>query len=227
MARIGQRVESEVVGAQTGLLDQLTSLLGKRRHLLGIDFKTHKTRHLKMPAGWCFVAVDSGVKHDLTLEYNQRRASCEKAAELMRIASLRDADRNRLTQRRDEMPDDAWRCARHVIGENERVQQAHAALMKDDVETLGELMFESHASSRDDLRNSCEQLDALVEHARQDTRCIGARLSGGGFGGISIHLVREEDAKTYLGDLLRVFRTQATPDRWAQVCLIDDGARVE
>lgn len=226
LAKIGQRVESDLIGAQTGLLDQLTSLLGKSGHLLGIDFKTLETQHFKMPAGWCFVAVDSVVKHDLTREYNQRRASCERAAVAMGVASLRDADSGRLARHRPAMTDDAWRCARHVIAENDRVRQAHSGLQQGDVETLGRLMFRSHASSRDDFRNSCEQLDALVAHAEQDTRCIGARLSGGGFGGITIHLVREEEAQAYLDDLLRVFKAGTEPRRWARVCRIADGACV-
>lgn len=227
MAKIGQRVESDVVGAQTGLLDQLTSLLGKRGHLLGIDFKTLKTQYVPMPAGWCFVAVDSGVKHDLTQAYNQRRASCEKAAAAMGVDSLRDVDPDRLAQFRSAMPDDVWRCARHVVSEIDRVRQAHAALQQGDIKTLGELMFQSHVSSRDDFRNSCAALDAVVEHALQDSRCVGARLSGGGFGGITIHLVREDDAQAYLADLLGVFKVGAQADRWSQVCRLDDGARVE
>lgn len=227
MAKIGQRVESDVVGAQTGLLDQLTSLFGKRGHLLGIDFKTLKTHCVPMPAGWCFVAVDSAVKHDLTQEYNQRRASCEKAAAAMGFASLSDAGPDQLDRSRSAMPDDAWQCARHVVSENDRVRQAHAAMQQGDIITLGELMFQSHASSRDDFRNSCAPLDALVEHAQQDSRCVGARLSGGGFGGITIHLVREDDAQAYLADLLGVFKVEAHPDRWAQICRLDDGARVE
>ena len=227
MAMIGQRVESDVVGAKTGLLDQLTSLLGKRGQLLGIDFKAMETLQLPMPEGWCFVAVDSGVKHDLTQAYNQRRASCEQAAAAMGVASLRDADDKRLTQFRSAMPDEAWRCAKHVLKENERVTQAHIALQEGDIQTLGELMFQSHASSRDDFRNSCAPLDALVEHAGQDSRCIGARLSGGGFGGITIHLVRQEEAQDYLADLLHAFKAAGKPDRWAQICHLDDGARVE
>lgn len=227
MATIGQRVESDVIGAQTGLLDQLTSLLGKRGHLLGIDFKTLKTQFVPMPAGWCFVAVDSAVKHDLTQEYNQRRASCEKAAAAMGVASLSDVGSDQHGEFRSAMPDDVWRCARHVVSENDRVRQAHAALLQGDINTLGDLMFQSHASSRDDFRNSCAALDTLVEHALQDSRCVGARLSGGGFGGITIHLVREEDAQAYLADLLGVFKVEAQPNRWAQICRLDDGTRVE
>ena len=227
MATIGQRVESDVVGAQTGLLDQLTSLPGKHGHLLRIDFKTLQTQQIRMPAGWCFVAVDTGVKHDLTQEYNQRRASCEQAAAAMGVASLRDVTQDLLSQHRAAMPDDVWRCARHVIAETGRVRLAHTSLLQGEVEALGRLMFESHDSSRRDFCNSCVELDAFVEHAQQDNRCIGARLSGGGFGGMTIHLLREEDAQSYLDDLLDKFKTKGVPERWARVCRIDDGARIE
>lgn len=226
-ATIGQHVESTVVGAQTGLLDQLSALLGQRDHLLSIDFKTLQTQQQPMPAGWCFVAVDSGVTHDLTQTYNQRRASCEQAAAAMGVPSLRDADDERLATHRAMMSDDAWRCARHVIEENERVQQAKTALQQGDIETLGQLMFESHASSQSNFRNSCAELDALVQLAQRDSRCIGARLSGGGFGGITIHLVREDDAQAYLHDVLASVNDASGQRRWGSVCRIDGGACVE
>ena len=227
MAAIGQRVESDIIGAKTGLLDQFTSLLGKRGYLLGIDFKTLETQQLRIPAGWCFVAVDSGVKHDLTQEYNQRRATCEKAADAMGVTSLREAAQDRLAKHADAMGEDAWRCARHVLSENARVGQAQHALNDGDIEALGTLMFQSHASSKHDFRNSCEELDTLVAYAQHDPRCIGARLSGGGFGGITIHLVRESDAHRYLEDVLASIQQASGQKRWGAVCRIDDGARVE
>lgn len=227
LAKIGQHAESVIVGAKTGLLDPLSSLLGKAEHLLEIDFETLAFQQHAMPEGWCFVAIDSGVKHDLTQEYNDRRALCEEAAAAMGLSSLRDADHDLLDQSRAAMPEASWRCARHIVSENMRVRQAQAALRQSDVQGLGRLMFESHASSRDDFLNSCAELDELVGYAQQDERCVGARLSGGGFGGITIHLVRQTDADSYLNDLTSWSQANGRPKPWGAVCRIDDGARLE
>lgn len=227
LAKIGQHVESVIVGAQTGLLDQLTALLGDRDRLLGIDFQSLETHHHTMPEGWCFVAVDSGVKHDLTHEYNQRRVACEQAAAVMGVSSLREATTELLAEHLTTMDEGMWRCARHVIDENQRVVQACEALARGDVETLGQLMFASHASSRDYFRNSCDELDALVQFAQDDPRCVGARLSGGGFGGVTVHLLREEDADTYLSELQNTFVNQESQTPWGCVCRLDHGARIE
>ncbi|MFI4862472.1 MAG: galactokinase [Phycisphaerales bacterium JB063] len=227
LARIGQWAESRAVGAQTGLLDQLTSLCGQRDHLLSTDFQSYAYRPIAMPPGWVFVAVDSGIKHDLTADYNDRRASCELAAKTMGVQSLRDASRETLEAHRDGMDPSAYGCAAHIIGESERVLEATTALAHDDVEKLGRLMFDSHESSRVNFRNSCDELDALVAFARADTRCVGARLSGGGFGGISIHLVRATDAEAYRADIHRAVDGDGDAPRWSAVCSIDEGARTE
>lgn len=227
LARLGQHAESRAVGAQTGLLDQLTALLGRRDHLIRIDFQTNQTQAIALPPGWCFFAIDSGVKHDLTIEYNQRRRACEAAARAMHVATLREANLKQLDAERQAMPDDAYRGALHVIGESQRVERATDALRTADVQALGQLMFESHQSSQDYFRNSCAELDQLVEWAQQDERCAGARLSGGGFGGISIHLVEQHHAEAYRADLLAQLDAAGQPKRWSAVCTIDDAASVQ
>lgn len=224
LAWIGRSAESQTVGAQTGMLDQMTSLLGRRDQLLKIDFESLEYQTIALPAGYCFVAIDSGVKHDLTGSYNVLRDACEAAAGAMGVASLRAATMDRLDASRRAMGEKAWRCARHVISENARVDEAVAALKCGDLKKLGALMFASHASSRDDLGNSCDELDEIVEIARADARCLGARLSGGGFGGITIHLVQESDAEGYRRDILDRLASGGRAGRWSAVCAIDDGA---
>jgi len=226
LARIGQQAESEAVGAQTGLLDQLTSLLGKRDRLLQIDFRSLETHTTAVPAGWCFVAIDSGITHDLTAAYNDRRESCEAAARAMGVATLREADERLLESHRLAMAEPVYGCAAHVIGENRRVKDAVDALAAGDIDRFGALMFASHESSRDNFRNSYPQLDELVAFARGDDRCVGARLSGGGFGGITIHLVKTEQAEQYRKDLLSYLSGQGGRGRWSAICSIDDGAQV-
>lgn len=227
MARIGQWAESRAVGAQTGLLDQLTSLCGRRDCLLHTDFRSLDYKTVPLPAGWVFVAIDSGVKHDLTQDYNERRTSCEAAATVMGVSTLRDASAGLLAEQRGNMTDNAYRCATHILGENRRVCEAIDALAEKDMQRFGRLMFASHDSSRDQFRNSCTQLDVLVDFARQDTRCLGARLSGGGFGGVSIHLVRHADADDYRNELSERLQLDNGADRWSAVCQIDDGADIK
>ena len=150
-AVIGQSAESSAVGAQTGLLDQLSSLLGQRDHLLQIDFDSLQTKSIVIPSGWCFVAVDSGVKHDLTKEYNDRRSSCEAAAQAMGIPTLRQADQALLDTHRSVMTEEASLCAQHIIGENERVRETAESLGAGDMEEAGALMFTSHQSSQNNF----------------------------------------------------------------------------
>lgn len=227
LARIGQEAESNAVGARTGLLDQLSSLLGRRDHLLQIHFKTFQTRAVPLPEGWSFVAIDSGVKHDLTAEYNERRKACEAAAKAMGVGVLCETGLPDLHAARDGMMEEAFRCAFHVLSENQRVTEAADALASGDIDRLGQLMFASHESSRTQFRNSCPELDQLIDLARQDERCIGARLSGGGFGGISIHLVRQAHAQDFLQDMLPRLDPSEAGTRWSAVCAIDQGAGVD
>lgn len=226
MAHMGQESESRAVGAQTGLLDQLTALLGQPDRLIKIDFQSLETQTIPAPSGWCFVAVDSGVKHDLTQEYNARRNACEAAAKAMGVASLRLATLPMLEAGRDKMSAQDYACATHILQENQRVEQAVAYLAENRMDAFGQLLFDSHRSSRLNFKNSCPELDELVAYAMQDDRCVGARLSGGGFGGISIHLVRAEDAEPYRTSLLQAVAPTQASERWSAVCEIGDGAKI-
>lgn len=221
MARIGQESESRAVGAQTGLLDQLTSLLGQRDQLIKIDFQSMLTQTIPAPTGWCFVAVDSGVKHDLTKEYNARRSSCEAAARAMGIESLRMATIEMLDTSASAMKEEDLYCARHIIEENQRVRDAVKRLASQKMDDFGQLLFDSHQSSRTNFKNSCPELDEMIAFAKEDDRCVGARLSGGGFGGISIHLVQTQHAEDYR---ISLFKSINQTSRWSAICEIGNGA---
>ncbi|MFK7789867.1 MAG: galactokinase [Phycisphaeraceae bacterium] len=225
MARIGQEAESQAVGAQTGLLDQFSSLLGERDQMLQIDFQSMQTQSSPAPPGWCFVAIDSGIKHDLTKEYNARRASCEAAAKATGVDSLRMLNAEQLLAHHAAMNEDAFKCALHIIGENLRVRQAIERLAVNDIAGFGQLLLLSHKSSQSNFKNSCPELDELVAFAEADDRCLGARLSGGGFGGISIHLVSIENAEAYRSDILNAIKPSETATRWSAICEIGDGAK--
>ncbi|MCW3029651.1 MAG: galactokinase [Solirubrobacterales bacterium] len=180
LARLCSRVESDWVGAQTGLLDQLASLYGTSDTALCIDFKSLRVDPVPLRLGrWRLVVLDSGERHSLASSgYNQRREECARACELLGVPSLRDADAD-AAQR---LPEPLRRRVAHVIGENRRVLDAVAALRAGDLAAVGELLNASHASLRDDYEISTAAVEAAVSQLLE-AGAAGARLVGGGFGG--------------------------------------------
>ncbi|HEY1521937.1 MAG TPA: galactokinase [Solirubrobacteraceae bacterium] len=180
LARLCSRVENEWSGAQTGLLDQLSSLCGQPGHCLRIDFRTLEIRPVALELDeHRLVTLDSGSPRVNTSSgYNQRRAECSRACELLGLPSLREA-RLEMTQ---ELPEPLGRRARHVIRSNARVDQAIAALERHDFPALGELLDESHASLREDYEISTPEVEDAVG-ALKAAGALGARIMGGGFGG--------------------------------------------
>jgi galactokinase len=180
LARLCARVENEWVGARTGLLDQLASLFGAADTALRIDFRTLEIEPVALALGdWRLAVLDSGERHSLASSgYNERRAECARACELLGVASRRDADPRAV----ERLPEPLRLRARHVISENQRVLDAVAALRADDLWALGLLLNASHASLRDQYAVSTPALEAAVERALA-AGAAGARLIGGGFGG--------------------------------------------
>jgi galactokinase len=180
LARLCARVENDWVGARTGLLDQLASLFGAADTALQIDFRTLEIDPVALALGdWRLVVLDSGERHSLASSgYNERRAECARACELLGVASLREAD----AQAVERLPEPLRLRARHVISENQRVLEAVAALRANDLPALGRLLNASHASLRDQYAISTPAVEATVERALA-AGAAGARLIGGGFGG--------------------------------------------
>jgi galactokinase len=186
LARLCARVESNWVGARTGLLDQLASLYGEPDTALRIDFRTLEIEPVALRLGeWRLVVRDSGEQRSLASSgYNERRAECARACELMGVRSLREADVPSVA----ELPEPLRRRATHVIGENERVLAAAAALGKGDMAALGGLLNASQASLRDDYEVSTAAVDETVASLLA-AGAAGARLIGGGFGGSVLALL--------------------------------------
>jgi galactokinase len=192
MARISQKAEHDFVGVRCGLLDQVASLMSKEKHATFIDCRTMEVDHVPLDGTVSVIIANSNVKHALVGgEYNERRSDCEAAAHALGVPFLRDATSDMLKARKSELADRIYRRALHITGENERVLEGSAALRKGDVKRFGELMFESHESSRINFENSVPELDRLVAAARKTPGVFGARLSGGGFGGATINLVEK------------------------------------
>jgi galactokinase len=185
LARTCARVENEWVGAQTGLLDQIASLCGEPDAALLIDFATLQLEAVPLNLdGWRLVVLDSGQRHEHTAGgYNERRVECARAAELLGVSALSEADADAATR----LPEPLALRVRHVLSENERVTAAVAALRGGDLPGLGALLNASHASLRDDFEISTPAVEATVARLL-DADAAGARIMGGGFGGCVLGL---------------------------------------
>jgi galactokinase len=224
LARVGQAAESQFVGVNCGLLDQLSSLFGKRGHVIQIDCLDNSVRHDPLPPGVAVVVADSAVKHDLSAgEYNELREQCERAARKLDVKFLRFVDPERLEADRAKLTEREYQCAFHIVGENQRVVFGERALREGDIYQFGQYLFQSHVSSRDFFHNSTRGLDALVECARKLKGCYGARLTGGGFGGATINLVQHDSVEEFCRRLAEAYfaKTGIRTEPW--IARIVDG----
>ena len=233
-AKIGQGVENEYIGLGSGLLDQFSSVFGKKNSLIYSDFRTNEViRNVSIPDGYVLVVANSLVKHDLVdSDYNVRRKSCMNVAEKMstlyeNVKALRDVTPEMLIESKDQHDPVDFRRALHVVGECDRVIKGVDALENGDINTFAKLLYDSHQSSIDNFENSCKELDVLVELSKEHEACLGSRLSGGGFGGISIHLVKENKAEEYCSYLEGAYESKMGKKTETIICLIGEGAFVE
>lgn len=196
-ALLAQKAEHEFAGVPCGIMDQFISALGREGHLLLLDCRTRKTELVPMsdPAV-ALLIVNTNVKHELgSGEYAKRRAECESAARTLGVASLRDATAGQLETFKGKFAAVDYRRARHVIGEIERTVHAAEALRASNWTSAGQLMYASHDSLRDDYEVSCPELDAVVEIAESIGLVggvYGCRMTGGGFGGCAVALVKAD-----------------------------------
>jgi galactokinase len=195
LALLTQRAENDFVGAPTGLMDQLASLSCTTGHALFLDTRSLVGEHVPLDPsddGLALLVVDTRVHHELgDGSYADRRDACAEAARQLDVRSLRDVPAEGLDRRLDGLSDELCRRARHVVGENERVLAAVDAIRARDWSALGALLDGSHASLRDDYEVSCAELDTAVASA-VDAGALGARMTGGGFGGSAVALVPHE-----------------------------------
>jgi galactokinase len=190
IGQLGQRVENHFVGAHVGIMDPMVCSVGREGAALFLDARSLEYQHAPLPSAAELVVINSGVAHDHSAgDYNTRRAECERACGLLGVDKLRDLSEADLP-RVAALPAPLDRRARHVVTENARVLAAVAAMRAGDVIRLGSLFNESHDSQRDDYEVSIPEIDLLVDLARADQRVYGARLTGGGFGGSIVLLVR-------------------------------------
>lgn len=230
IARLCQRAENEFVGARCGIMDQFTSLHGQRGHAILLDCRSLEYRPLPLPDDVKLVICNTMVKHSLAAgEYNARRAECEACVrELSRmhpgITALRDVSENEVQDVVQKLPDPLLRRARHVVSENARVLRAGKALESGDMQQLGDLMYESHASLRDDYQVSCRELDLMVELACGMAGVVGARMTGGGFGGCTINLVKVNAVDAFVEQVSKGYQEKMSISPEIYVTEANDGA---
>lgn len=230
LARLGQQAENEYVGVSCGLMDQFASAHGVRDHALLFDTRNMDWEAVPLPAGTALVVADSGIRRSLTTSaYNERRAACETAVQILRqdlpdVQTLRDVSLDEFEQLQDKLPPEVRMRAKHVITEIDRVFSAVAALRAGDQETFGEMMYAGHASLRDLYQVSTPELDALVEIASRIPGCIGARLTGAGFGGCTINLVEQTQAKAFISILHKEYLEKTGQKAQVYLCQASQGA---
>ena len=203
LAKIGQKAEHVYAGCKCGLLDQISSLAGQTGRLVKTDFRSVAYETVEMGEDACFLMCNTHAKHALVDgAYNKLREACEQAAahfaKVLRhpVTALRDVSMAEWAIYKRGLPEAVANRAAHPIGEDERVLKGSELLAKGDLAGFGLLMFDSHESSRVLFENSCEELDAVVDAAKKIPGVLGARLSGGGFGGSVVVLVHPRDAET-------------------------------
>ena len=230
LAKVGQRAENEIVGAPTGIMDQTASFFGQVDHAVFLDCRTLEAKPTPLALrenGLELLVIDTRVAHRLTDGgYAARRQSCEEAAQLLGVSSLRDLTAVLLDVSKHLLADVVYKRARHVVTENERVTQTVELLSASGPKSIGQLMVESHASMRDDFQISISELDVAVETAMAEG-AIGARMTGGGFGGAAIALIESAKVSNLTASVLDKFREQGFEKPEIFKVTADEGAKRE
>jgi galactokinase len=209
-------------------MDQFAAVLGRRDHALLLDCRSYFLDYVPLtdPAVSLLI-FDTRVHHDLAQgEYARRRAACRDAASLLGVASLRDLGWDALERDWGKLDEESWRFARHVVTEIDRTLEAAVGMAASDWGLVGELLYASHDSLRDDYRVSCPELDLVVASARRLPGVFGCRMTGGGFGGCAVALVRTEETERVTHALTEAYRRQTGREPAAFVTRPADGARV-
>lgn len=228
LARIGQSTEHNYCGVKCGIMDQFASVFGKAGHLMRLDCHSMEFEYFPFNPeahGYKLVLLDSVVKHELVgSPYNERRASCERVAAVLGQEFLRGATMAQLDAIKERISEEDYKRARYVIGEEQRVLDVCEALKRDDYETVGRRMYETHWGMSRDYEVSCEELDFLATVA-EECGVAGSRIMGGGFGGCTINLVKTELCDGFIAEAKRRFAEKYGHEPKVYSVVISDGAR--
>jgi len=231
-ALLGQKAENKYVGVNCGIMDQFASACGVADKLLLLDCRSLEWQTLPIPENVAIVIADTKVRRKLTASgYNERRQACEDAVRILSkdlpvIKALRDVsvgDFNRLC---NQLPVEVEKRARHVVEEVERLQRAIPLLEQGNIREFGIIMNECHVSLRDLYEVSIPELNTMVEIAQSLSGCLGARLTGAGFGGCTVNLVEKPTAKVFATELARRYQQATGVKPEIYICRASDGARI-
>jgi galactokinase len=230
IVKMGQKVENEFVGLQSGIMDQFASAFGKEESVIRLDCRSLEYEYFPFPMkDYLLVLCDTSVKHSLaSSEYNTRRLECEKGVSILqkydsRISSLRDAAPELVEQHKDELGDVVYRRCRYMTGEIVRVQEACDLLVAGDLESFGRKMYETHQGLQHDYEVSCPELDFLVDQTIDNSDVLGARMMGGGFGGCTINLVKKDAVDAFESKMKSEYKKQYDIDLPCYRVKITDG----
>jgi galactokinase len=227
MAQLGQRAENQWVGVNCGIMDQMISAAGQANHALLIDCRTLETQAVPLPHGVAIVVLDTATRRGLVdSAYNERRSQCEAVAKFFGVKALRDVALEQLNDKRGQLDRVAYRRALHVISENDRTLQAVEAMQRGAAIELGQLMQLSHMSLRDDFEVSSNELNAMVECAERQIGCYGARMTGAGFGGCAVALVRQDAAEAFSVNAAAEYQAATGFAPNVYICAATNGAEV-
>ena len=228
LARIGQSTEHNYCGVKCGIMDQFASVFGKAGHLMRLDCRSMEFEYFPFDPevhGYKLVLLDSVVKHELVgSPYNDRRASCERVAATLGQEFLRGATMEQLDAVKDKISEEDYKRARYVIGEEQRVMDVCEALKRDDYETVGKRMYQTHWGMSKDYEVSCEELDFLATIA-EECGVTGSRIMGGGFGGCTINLVKSELYDNFIATAKARFNEKYGHEPKVYAVVISNGAR--
>jgi galactokinase len=230
VAQLCRQAENNFVGARVGIMDQFVSCMGKAGHAFFLDCRSLDFRFVPIPAGLQLVVCNTLVKHDLaTGAYNTRREECEEGARLLAswdpaVRALRDVSVELLDCHIHDLPPIIGKRCSHVVRENQRTLDAARALADGDLARVGDLMRDSHNSLRDLYEVSCKELDTMVEAAQNLPGFVGGRMTGGGFGGCTVNLVRKENAEDFAKQIAERYREATGIRPQVYLCTAEDGA---
>ncbi|MDE6264448.1 MAG: galactokinase [Paramuribaculum sp.] len=226
LARIGQSTEHNYCGVNCGIMDQFASVFGKKDHLMRLDCRSMEFEYFPFkPIGHKLVLLDSVVKHELAdSPYNKRRQSCERVAKRLGIETLRDATMEMLDAIKTDITAEDYFRAKFVIEEKDRVLAVCDALVAGDYDTVGRCMYETHRGLSKDYEVSCEELDFLNDIAKE-CGVTGSRIMGGGFGGCTVNLVKDELYDNFIATAKKKFKERYGHEPKVYPVIVSDGAR--
>ncbi len=239
IARVGQLTENNWLGVKTGIMDQAVSAGAKAGHAFFLDCRSLEYQHIPLSKEIAVAVMDTSTRRGLVdSAYNTRRSQCERAAKFFGVKALRDVSAEEFEARyashrsnafdilNNGLDDYSWKRAKHIVTENARVLKAVNAMRADDVVTLGKLFNESHASLRDDFEVTNDELNWIVEAAQSRAECFGARMTGGGFGGCAVALVRKDSADAFAQAVGAEYRARSGKEAAIFVSEAGEGASV-